>query len=1347
MATTIYSFQADLTQLLRLNRELENANATLLRLKANTAGYAATSKKLGTMTTAMDKTGKSMSKANNSAKALNTTGNRMVGIFKSASIAIASAFAFRAIIGSIRGVITSFSDFESQMSAVKAISGATDAEFIKLRSSAEKLGATTVFTATQVAQLQEEYARLGFSADEIVQAQAGTISLAAATGESLKSSAETAGSVIRAFGLEALDTGRIVDIMGASFTSSALNLERFSQSMKFVAPVAKAAGFTIEETSAMLAQLADNGLHGSIAGNALKNIMLRLGDANSKLNKKLGHTVQGLPQFTEALRGMKDGAFGLTDAVDLLDKRSAPAFLALLANIDGLEESLGTLNNAEGAVSRMAAIRLDNLQGDFTLLKSATEGLGIAVGEVFNISMRQSVDALTQWVQKLSASEPAMKTIRVAFNTLSNIIQAVIIRFAFLKAATIAQGLSIKGLYKGVRLLAISFRGLATTTMSASTAMKGFRAALASTGVGLLVVAIGTLVGYLQTLGKETAEVEMQMDRLDRAFNKDIEAVIVLNEENNERVDLLRKLNNDYPELIGNIDLETASNKELLEVLTFINDTRAERGLIEVKKELIKQLYEKLAVEQHASKVKQVQLQAERDLITSGDKITHQQALRAQAIDKETARLIKNRFIRKNNAKAEEKELLNDIKVYKKMIEDKQKASGDFVSLEVQEDNKFRKKLSDGYLKDLEEFRSWGDNKISIAAGHSREEREAWREGVKAKQQAEIDKTQAHADALANAVKYYNDEGKINFGSIEQIRKKQKAWNIFYSSLSKTEIEDIKKIKNIRETGIEVQELRKKLINLNTALIKSGKASNKSAISVDMLNTTKDRIKELLKLNTKAIVDINTRERAEINNTATARLEKYEKEKELIATNLSTIQTYATGVATNQDALNAKFIEKNKQKYDILKTTDAKGWDDLLASGQAGIDARKAMLGSMYQEEQFRGFTNAQIIIEIEKIKQRDLDIQANDFAASELNAVKSKFATQLAEMDKGALSIFRNNEETAKQIETIKLGELAITEENVRLGVLSTQEGEAAKMKIIKNASDQMNDLEDARLEKIKETYGQISAIIMEFSANRAEVEALKVETDAEKSMSIEQTKFDRQVEMAEKAGKSTIGMQKEHDIKMESMEEEKQNKLREIARKQFVIQKANDMAMAVINGALAITKVTAQTGVGAIVAAPLTSAIIAAQIGMIASRQFVGERGGVTPTSSNEGSLDKFATGGMVMGRSHAQGGEKFKAGGRVVELEGGEAVINKRSTAMFKPQLSAMNSHNGFGKKFAVGGMTPGTRVTMDSAKDNWTASDVSALISGAINSQQVYVTEADISTSQSVVNIIEGHSTIF
>ena len=216
-----------------------------------------------------------------------------------------------------------------------------------------------------------------------------------------------------------------------------------------------------------------------------------------------------------------------------------------------------------------------------------------------------------------------------------------------------------------------------------------------------------------------------------------------------------------------------------------------------------------------------------------------------------------------------------------------------------------------------------------------------------------------------------------------------------------------------------------------------------------------------------------------------------------------------------------------------------------------------------------------------------------------------------------------------------------------------------------------------------------------------------------------------------------------------MKDIEEQKQSDLREIARKQFIMQKANDIIMATINGALAITKVTAQTGIGAIAAAPITSALVGAQIAAIASQKFVGEKGGLTPSVENQGTLDvkKFAEGGMVHGPSHDAGGVKFASGGRVVELEGGEAVINKRSTALFKPMLSQMNSHNGYGKKFAQGGMTPGTTAVMGQAMENWTARDIAGLVSDSINSQQVFVTEADVSSSQSVVDIIEAQSTIF
>jgi hypothetical protein len=178
----------------------------------------------------------------------------------------------------------------------------------------------------------------------------------------------------------------------------------------------------------------------------------------------------------------------------------------------------------------------------------------------------------------------------------------------------------------------------------------------------------------------------------------------------------------------------------------------------------------------------------------------------------------------------------------------------------------------------------------------------------------------------------------------------------------------------------------------------------------------------------------------------------------------------------------------------------------------------------------------------------------------------------------------------------------------------------------------------------------------------------------------------------------------------------------------------------MALINGAVAITKVSSETGIAAIVAAPLMSALIAAQIGMILSKRFIAEKGGIVP------SKEKFAQGGMVHGARHSQGGVKFAVGGRVAELEGGEAVINRKSTKMFRKQLSAMNVAGG-GIKFEQGGLTPGTNAALDGAKGNWTASDIAALIAGSINSQQVYVSESAITSTQSNVYVQETMSTIF
>ena len=139
---------------------------------------------------------------------------------KMAAGVLGAVAAFKTITGAIGNAIKTFRDFEFQMSKVKAITGANRADFIKLSKSAEDLGRTTFFTATQVAELQTNYGKLGFTTKEILQAQDATLALATATGEDLGRAATVAGAAVRGFGLDASETQRVVDVMAVSFTSS-----------------------------------------------------------------------------------------------------------------------------------------------------------------------------------------------------------------------------------------------------------------------------------------------------------------------------------------------------------------------------------------------------------------------------------------------------------------------------------------------------------------------------------------------------------------------------------------------------------------------------------------------------------------------------------------------------------------------------------------------------------------------------------------------------------------------------------------------------------------------------------------------------------------------------------------------------------------------------------------------------------------------------------------------------------------------------------------------------------------------------------------------------------------------
>jgi TP901 family phage tail tape measure protein len=322
---------------------------------------------------------------------------------KMAAGVLGAVAAFKTITGAIGNAIKTFRDFEFQMSKVKAITGANTTDFIKLSKSAEDLGRTTFFTATQVAELQTNYGKLGFTTKEILQAQDATLALATATGEDLGRAATVAGAAVRGFGLDASETQRVVDVMAVSFTSSAMDLEKFQTSMTKVAPIAKSAGFSIEDTAAMMSKLTDSGIEASIAGTSMRNILLAMQDPNSKLTKSFGKTIHSYDELVPAMNKFVEEGGSMAEVMQVVEKRQAASFEQLISNTDATLGLRDAMVNSSGAASEMAGIVGDNLEGAFKRLNSAWEGLMINFTEsVVGKGLQNFVDGVADLVNVVS---------------------------------------------------------------------------------------------------------------------------------------------------------------------------------------------------------------------------------------------------------------------------------------------------------------------------------------------------------------------------------------------------------------------------------------------------------------------------------------------------------------------------------------------------------------------------------------------------------------------------------------------------------------------------------------------------------------------------------------------------------------------------------------------------------------------------------------------------------------------------------------------------------------------------------------------------------------------------------
>jgi phage-related minor tail protein len=357
-----------------------------------------------------------------------------------------------------------FKGFEQEMSKVQAVSGATAEEFKALSQNAKDLGASTMFSAREVASLQTEFAKLGFSATEITKVTGATLALAQASGTDLARAAEVAGSTLRAFGLDASQTNVVTDVMAKSFSTSALDMETFAESMKYVAPVAKSAGMSIQETSAMLAIMADAGIKGSQAGTSLRRIISEIG-------------ASGKPT-AEALKDLAAQGLNLADAKDEVGRSAQSALLVLAGGVDRIAPLTEEYKNAGGAAQEMADIMGNTAFGASKRLESAMEGLMISIGEIVAVAVVPLIEFLAK-----AAS---------ALNNMSDGAKRAIVIIAGI-AAAIGPVIFILGSFQRALLLVRT----ATWLSTAATTAFGVAVQIATSPVTLIILAVAALAAGL----------------------------------------------------------------------------------------------------------------------------------------------------------------------------------------------------------------------------------------------------------------------------------------------------------------------------------------------------------------------------------------------------------------------------------------------------------------------------------------------------------------------------------------------------------------------------------------------------------------------------------------------------------------------------------------------------------------------------------------------------------------------------------------------------------------------------------------------------------------------------------
>lgn len=343
--------------------------------------------------------------------------DKMQSIAKTGFKAVATSVGVvsTAITAALGGMVKIGSDFEAQMSRVKAISGATEEEFDKLKKQAMDLGKETAFSSSEAAQGMENLAAAGFSVNETMEAMPGLLNLAAASGEDLSVASDIAAAAVRGFGLEASETAHVADVLAANANKTNSSVTETGEALKYIAPFANAAGISLEETAAAIGIMANAGIQGSQAGTTLRGALSRLSrptDDMIGVMDELGisfyDTNGKMKPLSEQVKMLEQAMSGLTDEqrnnylVTLYGQESLSGMLALINEGSGeLSNLTEEFKNADGAAKETAETMQDNLKGSIEQLGGSIETLGITIFDSLSEPLKDTTNEVTDIINNM----------------------------------------------------------------------------------------------------------------------------------------------------------------------------------------------------------------------------------------------------------------------------------------------------------------------------------------------------------------------------------------------------------------------------------------------------------------------------------------------------------------------------------------------------------------------------------------------------------------------------------------------------------------------------------------------------------------------------------------------------------------------------------------------------------------------------------------------------------------------------------------------------------------------------------------------------------------------------------